>query len=317
MQTPHVDSTVTLFDARWRAALAPRTGDIRRELAMEAAEYLGVTIEEVERRIEGSATDFPEEWNRMVTDPGDPQQLIRFYNESEAELFEQIAWHSSEPIHHRSLVCSDLASTLPGREFLDYGSGIGSNALVFGLAGFRVTLADIADPLRNFARWRCERRGIPVRTIDLKSETLETARYDVITCFDVLEHVPDPLAAVRRMRDALRIGGVFFLYAPFGFDPVRPMHVVHDDPVSRRVRALGFSINSDWEQAFPPHVYPPHPYTRVARSGPANLAYYIRDAWFSGKIGDALARTMRLTGRRKTFNRPAVPTAGAGACPPL
>jgi len=294
MQRKNIESAVRdTFDARWRAALAPRTGEIRRELALEAAEYLGMSFEETLQRIERSGMDFPDEWKRMVTDPSDPNQLIRFYNESQAELFEQIAWHASEPIHHRSLVCADLASTLPGRDFLDYGSGIGSNAIVFGLAGFRVTLADVADPLRNFARWRCERRGIPVRTIDLKRETLDASDYDVITCFDVLEHVPAPLEAVRRMRDGLRIGGVFFLYAPFGFDPVRPMHVVHDDPVSGKVRALGFALKPEWENAFPAHVFPPQSYVRVARPAAANLAYYVRDAWMKGQLGDVLASAVR------------------------
>lgn len=292
-ETPGFLDARTEYDARWRAALAPRTGDIRRELTLEAAEYLGLPVEETARRVERSGEDFPAEWQRMVTDPRDPDQLVRFYNESQAELFEQIAWHATEPIHHRSLVCADLAATLPGRQFLDYGSGIGSNAVVFGLAGFDVTLADIADPLRNFAKWRCERRGIRVRTIDLKHQGLEPAAYDVITCFDVLEHVPDPLAAVRRMRDALRPGGTFFLYAPFGFDPERPMHVVHDDPVSPRVRSLGFALRGDWEKAFPAHVYGPRVYRRVDRSPTANLAYYIRDVWMNGQIGDALTRALR------------------------
>ena len=310
MQTNNIDRAVQdAFEARWRAAQAPRTGDIRRELALEAAEYLGLSFEDTLRRIERSGTDFPAEWERMVTDPSDPNQLVRFYNESQAELFEQIAWHASEPIHHRSLVCADLAATLPGRDFLDYGSGIGSNAIVFGLAGFRVTLADVADPLRNFAKWRCERRGIPVRTIDLKHETLEPSGYDVITCFDVLEHVPAPLEAVRRMRDGLRIGGVYFLYAPFGFDPVRPMHVVHDDPVSGRVRALGFALEPEWEQAFPAHVFPPQAYVRVARPAAANLAYYVRDAWMKGQLGDALASAVRWVRPQGA----GTPTARAGA----
>lgn len=297
MHTPDATAAVTEYEARWRAALAPRTGDIRRELTLEAAEYLGVSFEEAYARVERSDRDFPDEWNRMVTDPSDPEQLLRFYNESQAELFEQIAWHASEPIHHRSIVCVDLASTLAGREFLDYGSGIGSNALVFGLAGFQVTLADVADPLRNFARWRCERRGIRVRVIDLKRESLERERYDVVTCFDVLEHVPNPLSAVRRMRDALRTGGIFFLYAPFGFDPERPMHVVHDDPVSPRIRSLGFDIKYEWEGAFPAHVNPPRPYQRVSRFGLVNALYFVRDMWLNGPVSDSLIGGVRaLTG---------------------
>jgi 2-polyprenyl-3-methyl-5-hydroxy-6-metoxy-1,4-benzoquinol methylase len=288
------------YATRWRAALAPRTGDIRHELTLEASEHLGLSFEEAQRRVERSGEDFADEWKRLVSDPSDPHQLLRLYNESQAELFEQIAWHSTEVIHHRSLVCADLASTLPGRSFLDYGSGIGSNALVFGQAGFDVTLADVADPLRGFAAWRVQRRGMPVREIDLKKQSLERERYDVITCFDVLEHVPNPLAAVRSIRDALRPGGIFFLYAPFGFDPERPMHVVHEDPVTPRIRSLGFDIKYEWEAAFPAHVYPPRPYQRVARSPLANSMYFVRDTWLNGPITDSLVGLVRtMTGGLK------------------
>ncbi len=288
-----MNTTTVDYGERWRSAQAPRTGDVRRELTMEAAEHLAISREEAERRVEASATEFPDEWQRLVTDPSDPDQVVRFYNESRSELFEQIAWHASDSIHHRSPVCAELASSLPGREFLDYGSGIGSNALVFGLAGFNVTLADVADPLRHFARWRCEQRGIPVRTIDLKVQTLETERYDVITCFDVLEHVPDPLGALARMRNALRPGGILFLYAPFGYDPVRPMHIVHDDAVLRRVRSLGFDRKYEWERAFPAYLFHPTPYQRVSRPAVLNSAYFVRDVWLNGRVTDTLVKSAR------------------------
>ena len=291
-QTSTVD-----YGERWRAALAPRTGDIRRDLTLEAAEHLGISAEEAERRIETSATEFPDEWQRLVSDPSDHNQVVRFYNESRSELFEQIAWHATDDIHHRSLVCADLASTLAGREFLDYGSGIGSNALVFGLAGFNVTLADVADPLRNFAQWRFTHRGMSARGIDLKRHSLEADRYDVITCFDVLEHVPDPLAALAHMRSALRPGGILFLYAPFGYDPVRPMHIVHDDAVLRRVRSMGFARKYEWEGAFPPYLRYPTPYQRVSRSMMANSAYFVRDVWLNGPVTDMFVKGVRtLTG---------------------
>ena len=303
MHTREPANSMIEYEARWRRALAPESGDVRATLVSEAAEYLGLSVDEVERSIDRSAPELNEEWNRLVADSSDPSQVVRFYNESRAELFEQIAWHSTEPIHHRSLVCADMAARLPGRDFLDFGSGIGSNALVFALHGFRVTLADVADPLRNFAKWRCERRGLSAAAIDLKREPLPRRCYDVITCFDVLEHVPHPLQAVKSMRDALRPGGVLFLYAPFGFDPERPMHIVHGDPVSAKIRSLGFSIKHDWERQFPDYLqkpFPPRPYQHVRRSPLVNAAFYVRDVWLNGPNTDAVVMAARrlVAGKR-------------------
>ncbi len=163
-----------------------------------------------------------EEWNRMVADSSDASQVVRFYNESRAELFEQIAWHSTDSIHHRSLVCADMAARLPAGTF-------SISVLVSGPMRWSSACKDFASRLPTWPtrsatlpRGDVERRGIAVRAIDLKHETLPNRGYDVITCFDVLEHVPDPLQAVKSMRDALRPGGVLFLYAPFGFDPEPP-----------------------------------------------------------------------------------------------
>ena len=270
--------------------MAPRSGCVREELIYEAAEYLGRPFNETAGLVDRSADGFPDEWRRTVTDPEDPAQVTRFYNESQFGLFEQIAWHAGEDIHHRSFVCADLVAGRPGRDFLDYGSGIGSNAIVFGLAGFRGTLADIADPLLGFARWRCERRGIAVRTIDLKRQSLERDRYDVISCFDVLEHIPRPLGALGNVSRALRPGGIFFLYAPVGYDPDRPQHVVHDDAFMRRIRSLGFQFRTDCADAFPAYIRPPSVYERVPRSFIANVGYYLRDVWLSGRTGDVIAR---------------------------
>jgi 2-polyprenyl-3-methyl-5-hydroxy-6-metoxy-1,4-benzoquinol methylase len=293
------------YAARWCATMAPRTGDVRQELTIEAAEYLGISAEEAARRVERSGDDFPEEWRRLVSDPTDAAQLTRFYNESKSELFEQIAWHATEPIHRRSFICSELASNRWGRDFLDYGSGIGSNAIVFGLAGFRVTLADIADPLLGFARWRCERRGLKVRTIDLKRQRLERDRFDVVTCFDVLEHVPKPLRALRQIRAALRPGGLFFVYAPFGHDPVRPMHVVHDSSTFSHMRALGFELKKNWAGAFPPDIRAHYIYERVQRSSAGRVGYYVRDRWLTGRAGDSVAKAIRAF-RRTHDSRVAV-----------
>src|SRR5262249_126531 len=127
--------------------LAPRTGDIRAELILELREYSGLDTNEIEDRLHGATQRFSDEWRRQEVDASDDDAVIRFYNESTTEVFDLAQWHATDLIHCRSVIAADLASNLGVRTVLDYGSGIGSDALVFAKMGMRVTLADVSAPL--------------------------------------------------------------------------------------------------------------------------------------------------------------------------
>lgn len=264
--------------ADWNRIIAPRTGDVRADLVRDAAEFLGIPVDEAWRRLAGAGDRFREEWLRTVDNPQDVAALTQFYNQSDTELFELIEWHANDAIHYRTLVLRDFAAARPGRNYLDYGSGIGNDALVFAEAGFDVTLADISDCLLAFAAWRCRKRGFKVRTIDLKHESLPAQEFDVVLCFDVLEHIPKPLTVVRNIRAALHSGGLLLVHAPFGDDPVHPMHVVHRDVVTPRLRSLGLlPVKCE----FPSFIVAPQLYEKRAISPVTRATFWAYDTYLS------------------------------------
>jgi SAM-dependent methyltransferase len=281
----------------WNRIVAPRTGDARMELVREAAEFLGMPLRDALERLQGAGERFRDEWIRAMRDAGtDADALTRFYNETDTELFELIEWHASDPIHYRTLILRDFLGRPPaGRAYLDYGSGIGNDALVFAEAGYEVALADISEPLLEFAAWRCRRRGYSVRTLDLKREAPPREAFDAVVCFDVLEHIPRPLGTVRTIRDAMRLGGVLALHAPFGEDPEHPMHVVHTDPVTPRMRSLGFQPVAC---AFPPTVRAPHVYRKQATPAMDRAGYYLYDTYLNNAAGARLAAFYRRVFQR-------------------
>ncbi len=289
MSTHSVDDCA----ARWTRVLAPSTGDVREELTLELSEYLGQPREVVVDALDHATELFTEEWTAKVADPTDEREVVRFYNESQTELFDLARWHAEDAIHYRTPVCCDAALERPGREYLDYGSGIGSDALVFGAAGFKVTLADVSEPLLRFATWRCERRGLSVTVVDLKRTALPQQRFDAVVCFDVLEHIPDPVSVLRRIHAAMRPGALLFLHAPFGVDPERPMHVVHEDVVSDRMLSLGYHWRDDLERAFPAWQWTPRVYESLVRTPLDRVAYAFRDRWLPRSVGDRLGRVYR------------------------
>lgn len=285
----------TLAD-EWTRIIAPDFGEVRTQLVHEAAEFLGIHPDEARERLNGAGHRFRHEWINTVTDPGDEAALTRFYNQSDTELFELIEWHASDPIHYRTLVIRDLQLRRAGRVYLDYGSGIGNDALVFAEAGFDVTLADISDCLLAFAAWRCRRRGFAVRTIDLKRDPLPASRYDVVVCFDVLEHIPKPLRVLRRIRRAMRRDGLLAIHAPFANDPEHPMHVVHTDVVTPRMRGLGFQ---PIDYPFPAGVRAPQMYEKTSTPALDRVGYFAYDRYLNNEFGARIAAVYRNIRRRR------------------
>jgi SAM-dependent methyltransferase len=275
----------------WTALMAPQTGDIRTELVQEAAEYLGISVPEAWDRLRGAGDRFRHEWVTSIGDSADSEKIQQFYNQSDTELFELIEWHASDPIHYRTLIIRDLALERSGRAYLDYGSGIGSDAVAFAEAGFAVTVADISDILLGFAEFRCRKRGATVRKIDLKTQTLPIDTFDVAVCFDVLEHIPEPLPVVRRIRSAMKPDALVAIHAPFGEDAEHPMHVVHTDVVTPRMRSLGFK---PVDVAFPPTVRAPQLYRKAELPLRDRLGYLVYDVYLkNNRIGDQIAAFYR------------------------
>ncbi len=70
------------------------------------------------------------------------------------------------------------------------------------------------EPSAEAARYARERFGLDVRQGRLEDAAFGDVRFDIITLWDVLEHLPDPGASVERLRDLLAPAGRLILSAP-------------------------------------------------------------------------------------------------------
>jgi 2-polyprenyl-3-methyl-5-hydroxy-6-metoxy-1,4-benzoquinol methylase len=285
-------STTSLLE-RWNSIFAPHTGDAGHELIAEIAEYLNLDIGAVKERITGAKERFAAEWIERKVDPTNHESLISFYNQTHEELFELAEWYQQPELHLEKVIAADVVRANGAVRYLDYGSGIGSTALAFAAAGMQVTMADISEPLLSFAAWRFKRRGLDVQCIDLKSQSPSHDSFDAITCFDVLEHVPEPLVTVRALRSYLKSGGLLFVQAPFGETDERPMHLAHPATTLAPMRSMGFDVRWDLGARFPLTLRVPEIYQKVERGRVANRVYYVRDVLLPGRVGDGLSKLVR------------------------
>lgn len=95
----------------------------------------------------------------------------------------------------------------PGSRVLDVGCATGDVAAALQERGCHVVGIELDPVAAERARPRCEHVVVgDVETMDL-AEALERRRFDVILCLDVLEHLRDPVATLRRLVPFLDDGG--------------------------------------------------------------------------------------------------------------
>lgn len=108
----------------------------------------------------------------------------------------------------------DRAVGLAGKRVLDVGCGGGILAEAMARRGARVTGIDLAEKPLRVAELHQLESGVEVEYRQVAAEALAAERpasYDVVTCMELLEHVPDPASTVAACAQLARPGGrVFF-----------------------------------------------------------------------------------------------------------
>jgi 2-polyprenyl-6-hydroxyphenyl methylase / 3-demethylubiquinone-9 3-methyltransferase len=103
---------------------------------------------------------------------------------------------------------------LAGKRVLDIGCGGGILAEAMAARGARVTAIDMAAAPLAVAQIHLRESGLEVEYLKSTAEAHAEARagaYDVVTCLEMLEHVPDPSQVVAACSQLARPGGqVFF-----------------------------------------------------------------------------------------------------------
>ena len=107
----------------------------------------------------------------------------------------------------------DGEATLEGKDVLDVGCGGGILAEAMAARGARVTGIDLGERPLKVAQLHLMESGrkVDYRLISIEELALERpAAFDIVTCMELLEHVPDPASTVRACARALRPEGHAF-----------------------------------------------------------------------------------------------------------
>lgn len=144
----------------------------------------------------------------------DPRELQKF-SELAYRWWDQNA--EFKPLHELNPVRLDWIdghAHLPGKQALDIGCGGGILSESMAVRGAKVKGIDLATSALGVADLHSLESGVEVAYEEIAAEALaarEPGIYDVVTCMEMLEHVPSPAAIVQACATLVKPGGwVFF-----------------------------------------------------------------------------------------------------------
>ena len=195
----------------------------------------------------------------------------------------------------------------PGRRFLEIGCAAGAFLAAARRLGFTVQGVELSEDAARKAR---EEFDVPVFTGQLADAGFAGGSFDVVFMGDVLEHLPDPVGALREIHRVLAPVGLlvvgvpsqtntlfsrlgFRLYGALGKSTtvaLPPYHLFEYRPASLRrlLERSGFSVTELRQAMIPPgavHLRGP----ALQRIGKKVFQYpnWVVTAWF-GALGDRL-----------------------------
>jgi 2-polyprenyl-6-hydroxyphenyl methylase/3-demethylubiquinone-9 3-methyltransferase len=140
----------------------------------------------------------------------DPAELQKFSDLAHRWWDPQGEFRPLHAINPLRLEWIERHAPLAGKDVLDVGCGGGILAEAMARRGARVTGIDLAEKPLSVARLHLLESGLEVRYELASAEDYAAAHageFDVLSCMEMLEHVPDPASTVAACARLLRPGG--------------------------------------------------------------------------------------------------------------
>ena len=213
----------------------------------------------------------------------DPQELAKFSELAHRWWDPNSEFKALHDINPLRLDWIDKSTGLKGKRVLDVGCGGGLLSEGMAERGASVTGIDLGDKALAVARLHLLESGRQVDYRQIAAEELaieQPGTFDVVTCMEMLEHVPDPASIVKACATLVKPGGTVFF-----------------STISRNLRAyLHAVIGAEYVLNLLPRGT--HDYAKLIR--PAELAHYCRDGGL--QVGEIIGMGYNLLTKTYSLN---------------
>ncbi len=102
---------------------------------------------------------------------------------------------------------------LAGKKVLDIGCGGGIFSESLAMQGAEVIGIDMSETALSIAKAHCQAKSLQLNYVCTSAEEFAESnahQFDVVTCMELLEHVPDPISLVQTCAKLVKPGGDLF-----------------------------------------------------------------------------------------------------------
>ena len=226
------------------------------EFAQHISEFFDEDIEEVKRKMTLGFRLSRDAWNEK--NPQSDEEKKEWYKTNKTYIFDLGEWHSMPNKRARdNHIFNAFKSEHEKGNFqaiLDYGCGIGENAIELAEAGIKVVAADLDSTSMEFAKFRAKKKGLedkitfvpldaPFEGEPTGKDWLRKRKFDAAICFDVLEHLPST-EEIKKTATLLLMSSkhVFATISMYNEGGAYPMHLEDDGKIIPWLQNAGVQI---------------------------------------------------------------------------
>lgn len=160
-------------------------------------------VERPQQTLDEARAALAEEWR--ARDPVTPAEIYDFYKHSQCMQDDLLAWHRTPERQQWTTTLVKIVRLSGAKSVLDIGCGLGYDLEAIAQALPAVLLSGVEPNRRmnNIAAHKLDPHPI---FADVKDAAVETA--NLLVCFDVLEHVPDPELFLGQISARAQVGSL-------------------------------------------------------------------------------------------------------------
>jgi len=212
----------------------------RNEMVEDMMEFEKLTKEEIMSNFLHKFELRAEEMKKY--DMKDPKENFKYYQENHYEIYDHLEWHFKGRRNFDKKLLNEIKTDFPDRatEILDFGCGAGQMSYMLAKEKYIVSACDPSKNANDFMSFRFTKRRQKIKRIPMPIHPGFKNKFDVIMCFDVLEHIPDEKfdETIELIRSLKKPGAKVFCSVSFGAEDIHPGHFEGSEEKKNKIMSL-------------------------------------------------------------------------------